>query len=109
MEKETRRNRDQEKLRSHCVSCRMNEDELYQLDQRRGKYRRGEYIRLAFFDSLPPSAPPAMNREAWLVLSKIAGNLATLATAMRGGEYIPFDQIKAEVEDFRKKLIGINA
>lgn len=108
MEEEIRRNQEPEKKRRHCVSCRMNEDELHELDQRRGKYTRGEYLRLALFSSLPPAAPPSLNREAWLALSKVAGNLATIATAMRGGEYMPLDEIRAEVEEFRHKLIGVN-
>ena len=105
--KESRRNREPSEKRTHCVSCRMNDSEIAVLDQRRGKYARGEYLRLAFNSALPPAAPPAINREAWLALSKVAGNLATMAVAMRGGEYIPLDEIKAEIEDFRRQLIGV--
>jgi hypothetical protein len=85
----------------------MNDHELYLLDERRGKYGRGEYLRLAFYGELPPQAPSAINRQAWLALSKVAGNLATMATAMRRGDYIPLDQIKTEIEDFRRELIGV--
>jgi len=107
MKKEVRRETDESKKRTHCVSTRFSPDELIQLDERRGKYARGEYVRLAFLKSLPPPAPPAINLEAWAALSKVAGNLATLATAMRAGEYVELDKIKAELEDFRLKLIGV--
>ncbi len=105
--KEIRRNQDKGQLRTHCVSSRLSKEEIALLDERRGKYARGEYLRLAFLRSLPPAPVPAINREAWLALSKVAGNLETLATAMRGGEYIPLDQIKEAVEDFRMELIGV--
>jgi hypothetical protein len=105
--KEIRRNSDRDQIRTHCVSSRMSTEELALLDERRGKYARGEYLRLAFLKSLPPAPVPALNREAWLVLSKCAGNLETLATAMRGGDYIPLDLIKDAVEDFRRELIGV--
>jgi hypothetical protein len=85
----------------------LNKDELALLDNRRGKYTRGEYLRRSFLRSLPRSPPPEINREAWLALSKVAGNIATIATAMRTGEYIPLDQIKAEIEAFRRELIGV--
>lgn len=103
---ESRRNREPSELRSHCVSCRMNDSEIAQLDARRGKYARGEYLRLALNSALPPPAPPEINREAWVTLAKAAGNLATMATAMRGGEYVPLDEITTAIADFRRELIG---
>ena len=84
----------------------MNDSEIAILDERRGKYTRGEYLRLVFTEAPPPAAPPAINREAWVTLAKAAGNLATLATAMRGGEYVLLDDINSAIADFRRQLIG---
>ena len=91
--------------RQHCVSSRFNPDELARLDEARGQMQRGEYLRNAAFGQLPEPIP-AINLEAWQVLSKVAGNLATLATAMRGGEYVPLDDIQHAVDALRLSLIS---
>lgn len=91
--------------RTHCVSVRMNAAELAALDSRRGQYARGEYMRLAFFDALPPVIPE-LNREAWSELSRAASNLNQLAKhANEGGELDP-DNLRAMLADFRNALIG---
>lgn len=94
-------------LRGHCVSVRLNPDELARLDAERGAYRRGEWLRRVWLGSVPPAPVPPINREAWFALSKVAGNLATIATAMRGGEYVELSKINAEVAAFRNALIGV--
>jgi hypothetical protein len=33
-------------LRSHCVSVRLNDEELTLLNERRGRHRKGEWLRL---------------------------------------------------------------
>ncbi len=62
---------------------------------------------MAFLKELPPPAPPEINREAWANLAKVTGNLATLATAMRAGEHINFEEINNELKEFRNQLIGL--
>lgn len=104
---ENRRTTKGAELRTHCVSSRLNPDELDLLDTRRGKYARGEYLRMAFLHELPPQPPPEINREAWQNLSKVSGNLATIATAMRGGEHIELEEILTELKEFRRQLIGL--
>ena len=91
--------------RSHCVSSRMSLSELAWLDDNRGAHRRGEYLRIAAMDKIPPTIP-AINVEAWSTLAKAAGNLATLATAMRSGTYIDMGDINAQLKEFRMALIG---
>ena len=91
--------------RQHCVSSRFNTDELARLDEARGQMQRGEYLRSAAFGQLPQPIP-AINLQAWQVLSKVAGNLATLATAMRGGEYAHLDEIQHAVDALRLALIS---
>lgn len=100
-----RKKKDDGLKREHCVSSRFNTAELVRLDEVRGEMQRGEYLRSAAFGSLP--APiPAINLEAWQVLGKVAGNLATLATAMRGGEYKHLDEIQSAVDALRLALIS---
>lgn len=90
--------------REHCVSVRLNDAELAFLDRWRGKHRRGEWLRISALYESPPVVPE-LNREAWLVLAKCAGNLSTIACAMRNGEYVQIENIRAAVTDFRAALI----
>lgn len=91
--------------RNHCVSVRMNADELAALDSRRGHYARGEYMRLAFFDALPPIIPE-LNREAWAELARAASNLNQLAKAYNEGDALDPDNLREHLAAFRDALIG---
>ena len=103
--KRGRKTKTPELKREHCVSSRFNAAELVRLDEARGQMQRGEYLRSAAFGMLP--APiPAINLEAWQVLSKVAGNLATVAMAMRAGEYKHLDEIQHAVDALRMALIS---
>lgn len=91
--------------RTHCISVRMNAAELAALDSRRGQYARGEYLRLAFFDALPPVIPE-LNREAWVELSRAASNLNQLAKAYNEGDALDPDSLRNHLAAFRDALIG---
>lgn len=102
-------------LRGHCVSVRMNAAELAALDQRRGEFQRGEWMRLAEAGALPPPPPSALNVEAWRKLATALGNLNQIAHALNidaaaGGIRATLDaeikQALAEVRAFRDALIG---
>lgn len=94
-----------EDKRLHGVTCRLTESELELCDSRRGALRRGEWLRIGALKSLPPAIPP-LNREAWLVLSKLAGNLATLAGAMREGGHVEIEDVRLALSEFRLNLIS---
>lgn len=94
-----------EARRGHCVSVRMNESELVALDSRRGEYARGEYLRLAFFDALPPTIPE-LNREAWVELSRASSNLNQLAKAYNENGDLDPDLLRQGLSAFRSALIG---
>lgn len=70
-------NLSQNQLRSHCVSVRLNNEELLLLNEKRGRHRKGEWLRLAFLEKLPV-AVPAINIEAWKSLSEISQKLNKL-------------------------------
>ena len=95
--------------RDHCVSVRLNGDELAWLDAARSAVRmqRGEYLRAAAMDKLPPTIPE-LNREAWVSLSRAASNLNQLAKAVNqsGFSDSDFQPIQSALADFRKSLIG---
>jgi hypothetical protein len=95
--------------RTHCVSVRLNDEELFQLDNNRGKMARGEYLRCAALDKLQPIFPE-INKEAWAELSKAANNLNQISKRLNGqGLSIPENGlaiIQNELAVFRSKLIG---
>lgn len=97
-----------EDLRTVCVACRLTEAEAEQLDQGRpAGMSRGEWLRTRALARRLPAAIPEINREAWRDLARVAGNLATIGTAMRGGDYREIEEIREAVAAFRKTLIGV--
>ena len=99
--------------RVHPVSVRLNSAELAHLDSARAGVRmqRGEYLRHASMGKLPPTIP-AINREAWASLSRVAANLNQYQAQINAGgvhghppEII---QALAElVQKLRSELLGI--
>jgi len=61
-------------IRSHCISVRLNEEELVILDSKRGQYKKGEWLRIASLNKLPPVLPE-INREAWVKLGNLSQDL----------------------------------
>lgn len=94
--------------RVHVVSVRLNAVELARLDSLRDAVRmqRGEYLRAAALDRLPP-AVPAVNREAWVALARSAANLNQIAHRLNAGDMLPLDEVRKKLEAFRRDLIGI--
>lgn len=97
-----------ETKRSHCVSVRLNKAELDRLDNQRQRVnmKRGEYLRASSLHVLP-SIIPEINRQAWLDLGRSLGNLATVSSAMRGGDYVLLNEVERTVRELRQQLIGI--
>lgn len=61
-------------IRSHCISVRLNEEELIILDSKRDQYKKGEWLRIASLNKLPPVLPE-INREAWVKLGNLSQDL----------------------------------
>ena len=61
-------------IRSHCISVRLNEEELIILESKRGQYKKGEWLRMTSLNKLPP-ALPEINREAWVKLGNLSQDL----------------------------------
>lgn len=66
-------------LRTHCISVRLNNTELQLLNTKRGSMRKGEWLRMASLQNLPPVIP-AINTEAWKALTVISQKLNRIAT-----------------------------
>lgn len=65
-------------LRTHCVSVRLNNAELNKLNEFRGDYAKGEWLRMAFLQKLPTIVPP-VNIDTWKTLSEINQKLNRIA------------------------------
>ena len=100
-------------LRTHCVSVRMNSAELGRLDKARGKTQRGEWMRLAGLDRLPPIVPD-LNREAWGDLGRLGSNLARILAAVEAGKLTQVGdglrelvaETQAQIKGLRAELLG---
>ena len=89
-----------EQLRTHCVSVRLSAAELEQLDARRGELQRGEWLRVAALDVLPPVIPE-LNREAWIELARAAANLNQLAFRTNTGATPEIEEAIRAQPDFQ--------
>lgn len=49
-----------DKLRQHCVSVRLNKEELQLLNIKRGNIRKGEWLRKTFLNATP-DLPPVLD------------------------------------------------
>lgn len=94
-----------DELRIYTVSARLTNAELVALDGKRGPYQRGTYMRLSTFDRLPPTIP-SINVTAWTELSRAAANINQIAKSLNEGEVADIAQIRSELADFRRALIG---
>lgn len=100
-------------LRTNTVSVRLNDAELFKLDEQRAPVRmqRGEYLRCAALHQLPPTIP-SVNQAAFAALARSAANLNQVAHAINGaarGSPIlapSIQEIAAALDDFRRSLIG---
>jgi len=100
-------------LRTHCVSVRLSAAELAELDVARSlvKMQRGEYLRQAWAGKLPPTIP-AINREAWASLARVAGNLNQYQHRINDGLAAGHDPeviqaLADEVQKLRAELLGL--
>lgn len=70
-------------LRHFCISVRLNQAELELLNNRRGKHKKGEWLRLTFLNHTPTHIP-LVNVEAWKMLSDISQKLNRIAIHIDG-------------------------
>ena len=70
-------------LRHFCISVRLNQAELELLNNRRGKHKKGEWLRLTFLNHTPTDIP-LVNVEAWKMLSELSQKLNRIAIHIDG-------------------------
>ena len=91
--------------RSIQVKTVYTPDEVKILDGRRGKLSRGAYCRCVAIGQ-QPMVVPEINRIAWFSLSKVTGNLATIANFLRSGRQVDIPEIRKLLAELRNELIG---
>lgn len=101
--------KDLKDLRKHPVTCRLTDEEKAKVDQLRGAITRGEWLRRTALGR-PPRMVPELNRQAWLELARLAGNLNQLAQAVNQGRkdlpQVDFEALRALTQQLRLELIG---
>ncbi|KFX20080.1 hypothetical protein [Pectobacterium betavasculorum] len=98
-------------LRTHCISVRLNEKELYILNSQRKIYSKGEWLRMAFLHKLP-FIIPEINIEAWRALSDISQKLNRIAAHIDGKSkesqltHTELFAVKRQLEELRQNLLS---
>ncbi|EKN4691343.1 hypothetical protein JE934_001371 [Yersinia ruckeri] len=100
----------QKTLRTHCISVRLNNEELQLLNLKRGDKSKGEWLRMAFLHK-SPSIIPEINVEAWKALSDISQKLNRIATHIDSKSkdsqltHTELFAVKRQLEDLRHNLL----
>ena len=100
-----------ESVRSYCVSVRLNVEELQLLNIKRGSYKKGEWLRMASLQRLPP-AIPAINTKAWKALTEISQKLNRIAAHIDGKSKdsrlsnTELFAVKRQLEELRTNLLS---
>ncbi|CNE66064.1 putative ATP/GTP-binding protein [Yersinia enterocolitica] len=100
-----------EAVRSYCVSVRLNVEELQLLNIKRGSYKKGEWLRMASLQKLPPIIP-AINTEAWGALSDISQKLNRIAAHIDGKSkdsqltHTELFAVKRQLQELRRNLLS---
>ncbi|HHH7384624.1 TPA: hypothetical protein ACP2SZ_000433 [Escherichia coli] len=100
-----------EAVRNYCVSVRLNIEELQLLNIKRGSYKKGEWLRMASLQRLPP-AIPAINTKAWEALTEISQKLNRIAAHIDGKSkdshltHTELFAVKRQLEELRTNLLS---
>ena len=98
--------------RTHCISVRLNDEELNILNTKRGTMKQGEWLRCAALDKLPPIIPEP-NIEKWQALARSAANLNQLAKTLnlvklQDSSEENIDEIRNILTEFRASLVEVS-
>lgn len=93
--------------RVYTVSSRMSKKELAELDRRRGKIRRGAFLRSLFLGKREPRQIPEANRERYSETARWAANLNQIARALNAGDGVDVGEVQRILAGFRLSLLGL--
>ena len=95
-----------DQVRTHRVVSYLNSGELLRLDEARGKLQRGEWLRCAAMDQMPPSVP-AVNRLQWEELARVGSNLNQIAHRLNMRQSLQLTEVQAALDELRAALLGV--
>lgn len=85
----------------------MSDQELQDLDRRRGKVRRGTFLRNLFLGKKEPRQIPEVNRERYIETARWAANLNQIAKKLNIADVIEIEELRRILSEFRRSLIGL--
>lgn len=96
----------EDEIRGFRVAAWLTKEEAQELDEKRGKKARGEWLREAAFGAAV-AVPPKINMEAWASLGHGLSNLNQIAKHLNSGRSIQQKALENEISAIRDKLLGI--
>lgn len=102
--------RSDDRIRIHCISVRLNNNELQILNIKRGNKSKGEWLRMLFLQNLPPVVP-TINTEAWKKLSDISQKLNRISLHIDSKSkdsqltHTELFAVKRQLEELRHNLL----
>lgn len=85
----------------------MSDQELQDLDRRRGKVRRGTFLRNVFLGKREPKQIPEVNRDKYIETARWAANLNQIAKQLNTADVIEIEELRRILTEFRRSLIGL--
>ncbi|MEN4799698.1 hypothetical protein [Pantoea agglomerans] len=98
-------------LRTHCVSVRLNNLEVYKLDCERKGHAKGEWLRMCFMNN-QPIVVPEINRNAWKILGEINHKLNEILNHLNAKQSCSsltkteLFAVKRQISELRSRLIA---
>jgi hypothetical protein len=85
----------------------MSDQELQDLDRRRGKIRRGTFLRNVFLGKKEPKQIPEVNRDKYIETARWAANLNQIAKQLNTAGVVEIEELRRILSEFRRSLIGL--
>jgi len=85
----------------------MSPAELRELDRRRGKIRRGTFLRNLYLGKKEPRQIPEANRERYAETARWAANLNQLTRVLNAGGEVDLVELQRILSAFRLSLLGL--
>lgn len=90
---------------THCVSVRLTDNELKEIDEARGKTPRGTWCRKIILGANTYNIPE-VNRRTYIESARWAGALTQLAKEKNLGRIVDEVQVREVLKGFRLALLG---
>ncbi len=96
----------EELRRKHCVSVRLNDEELAWLNAHRKEHLQGEYLRMAALNKLPPIVPE-INTTTYKNLAICASNLNQISKKINSNIDLNLSHILNAITELQDSILGL--